>query len=138
LARWSGVVLFAAIGRYTVVEEDKKGKKLDWLTFTMHPIELKANHTTQAQGQLIDGGTYALQLTVIRIDTEAATLSYAGRVGEHSFSPRQVTIPFVIDQPVQLNVTDMGQMYRNFKRLFSSTRRVLLGESSCQTRESSV
>jgi hypothetical protein len=29
-------------------------------------------------------------------------------------------------------------MYRNFKRLFLLTRKVPLGESSCQTRESSV
>jgi hypothetical protein len=93
-----------------VVEQDERAKKLGWLTFTMHPIDLKANHAIQAQGQLVDGGTYALQLTVIRVDTEAATLSYAGRAGEHSFSPRQVTVPFVADQPVQLDVTGMGQI----------------------------
>ncbi len=93
-----------------MVEQDERAKKLGWLTFTMHPIDLKENHTIEAHGQLIDGGTYALKLTIIRVDTEAATLFYAGRAREHGFSPRQVTVPFVADQPVQLEVTNVGQI----------------------------
>ncbi len=92
-----------------MVEQDERAKQSGWLTFTMHPIDLKRNHTIQAQGQLIDGGTYALQLTVIQVDTEAATLWYAGRTREHHFSARQVTVPFMADHPVQLGVTNSGQ-----------------------------
>jgi DNA-binding NtrC family response regulator len=100
---------FIGTGRFSVAELDERARRFAWLTFTMHPIELNKNHTIQAQGQLFDGGTYALQLTVIRVDTEGVMLSYAGRVAQHCFFARRLKVPFVADQPVLFGVTNVSQ-----------------------------
>ncbi|MGH7232650.1 MAG: hypothetical protein ACREJU_15025 [Nitrospiraceae bacterium] len=85
--------------------QDEQRKSLGWLTFTMHTIRLDASQVVHANGQLIDGNDYDLDVKIQRVDPEAATLLYVGRVGTHSFPPQEARLPLVPGQPIELHLT---------------------------------
>jgi hypothetical protein len=92
-----------------MVEQDEQAKNLGWLTFTMHPVRLEINQTLVAKGKLIDDKSYALDLKILRMETEAVTFSYTGRVGKHSLPLHDITVPLVAGKPVQLPLTSAGK-----------------------------
>jgi hypothetical protein len=81
--------------------EDERIEYPGWLMFTMHPLQLEAGHSILANGDLIDGGSYALELKILVITIEAVTLSYAGHVRRDNYCG-QVTLPFVANLPIRL------------------------------------
>ncbi|MBD0305471.1 MAG: hypothetical protein ICV76_02825 [Nitrospiraceae bacterium] len=64
----------------------------------------------QTNGQLADNTSYTLDVTIVRIDSDAVVLSYAGRIGTRTFPSQGMKMPLVAGQPVRLNLTgDEGE-----------------------------
>ena len=80
--------------------EDERIEYPGWLMFTMHPLQLEAGHSILANGDLIDGGSYALELKILVITIEAVTLSYAGTCEEITIAGNHASLCGELAYPV--------------------------------------